>query len=54
MNKDMGIVRENLEMNLRKELNAMDFKYQQKAFASLGNVNKFVNKFVIFMRSRPY
>jgi hypothetical protein len=35
MNKDMSVVRQNLEVNLRRELVAMDLKYQQRAFASL-------------------
>ena len=35
MNKDMSIVRQNLEISLRRELLQMDHKYQQRAFASL-------------------
>ena len=35
MNKDMSVVRQNLELNLRRELVAMDQKYQQRAFSSL-------------------
>ena len=35
MNKDMSVVRQNLELQLRRELTAMDNKYQERAFASL-------------------
>jgi hypothetical protein len=40
MNKDMMMVRENLESKLRQELNAMDLKYQQHAFSSLNETDK--------------
>ena len=40
MNKDMMMVRENLESKLRKELTAMDLKYQQMAFSSLNDADK--------------
>lgn len=40
MNKDMMMVRENLESKLRKELTAMDLKYQQYAFSSLNDTDK--------------
>jgi len=35
MNKDMSVVRQNLEISLRRELLQMDQKYQQRAFSSL-------------------
>ncbi len=35
MNKEMGMVRENLETKLRKELTAMDARYQNEAFRNL-------------------
>lgn len=40
MNKDMMMVRENLESKLRKELTTMDLKYQQHAFSSLNDADK--------------